>query len=127
MSRRDSSTSRDRPRTLERVQKLAPGSRIAFDYFSRELMQSALGKLFSATLWLQYGESLHFVGISMKRPSRDALSAFLESTGLALAEHESVGKRVPWYGFAFGRQRELRPVGPGWRTRIRTPKGKREK
>ncbi len=56
-----------------------------------------VGKLLSATLRLYYGESFQF-GISTKRPARDHVSAFFEGTGLALAEHEPVGKRVPWGG-----------------------------
>ena len=41
--------------TLEHLQELAPGSCIAFDYFSRELLSSLLWKYVMMILWLYYG------------------------------------------------------------------------
>jgi hypothetical protein len=82
------------------VAKLAHGSRIAFDYFSRELVFSMLGRLFvSTTLKVYYGESFQF-GISVRPPARDHVSAFVEQTGLALAEHEPFGRKLLLGGLA---------------------------
>jgi methyltransferase (TIGR00027 family) len=80
--------------TLGHVEKLAPGSRIAFDYFSRELVSGVVGRcLASSTLKLFYGETFHF-GISTRPPAREHVSTFFEGTGLALAEHELFGKKL---------------------------------
>ncbi len=83
--------------TLGHVEKLAPGSRIAFDYLSRESLSGGVWKLLSAIIKLYYGESFQF-GISTQRPARDQVSAFVEQTGLALAEHEPFGNKVPFGG-----------------------------
>ncbi len=88
--------------TLGHLEKLAPGSRIAFDYLSRELVFGErpifmIGKLFSGTIKLYYGEAFHF-GISTRPPARDHVSAFFKEAGLALAEHGPFGKKVPWGG-----------------------------
>ena len=86
--------------TLGQVAKLAPGSRIAFDYLSRELVFGILGRLFvSTTLKLYYGEYFRF-GISVRPPVRDCVSAFVEQTGLALAEHQVFGKKLLLGGLA---------------------------
>ena len=81
-------------RTLGHVAQLAPGSRIAFDYFSRQLVFGLVGRVvLFLGIKLLYGESVQF-GISTRPPPRDRVAAFLEGTGLALAEHELFGKRV---------------------------------
>ncbi len=90
--------------TLGHVEKLAPGSQIAFDYLSRELVFgersfSVIGNLFSGSIKLFYGETFQF-GISTWPPAHDHLSAFFKETGLAIAEHEPFGKKVPWGGLA---------------------------
>jgi methyltransferase (TIGR00027 family) len=80
--------------TLGHLAKLAPGSCIAFDYFSRGLVFGMVGRLLvSTTLKLYYGESFQF-GISVQSPARDHVSAFVEQTGLSLMEHELFGKKV---------------------------------
>ena len=88
--------------TLAHVEKLARGSRIAFDYLSRELVFGerpffVIGKLFSGTIKLYYGEAFRF-GISTRPPARDRVSTFFKGSGLALAEHERFGRKVPWGG-----------------------------
>lgn len=95
--------------TLEHVEKLAPGSRIAFDYLSRELVSgerpfAVVGKLIQAAIKLYYGETFHF-GISTQPPARDQVSAFFEGTGLALAEHEPFGKKVHFGGLVLAVRR----------------------
>lgn len=90
--------------TLGHVQKLAPGSRIAFDYLSRELVFSRVGRLLRGMIKLYYREDIHF-GISTRPPSRDQVAALLEGRALALAEHEQGGRWVVWGGLALaGRQ-----------------------
>ncbi len=88
--------------TLRHVEKLAPGSRIAFDYLSRDLVFGeppflVIGKLFSGSIRLYYGEAFRF-GISTRSPAHDRVSEFLKGSGLALAEHETFGNKVPWGG-----------------------------
>jgi hypothetical protein len=84
------------------VAQLGAGSRIAFDYLSRELVFgerpfSVLGKLFAASIKLYYGEAFHF-GISTEPRARDPLCAFFDGPGLALAEHEPFGNKLAWGG-----------------------------
>ncbi len=88
--------------TLGHVDKLAPGSRIAFDYLSHELVFGErpfflLGKVFSGSMKLFYDEPFLF-GISTRPPARERVSAFFEETELALAEWEPFGQKVPWGG-----------------------------
>ena len=95
--------------TLSRVAKLAPGSRIAFDFLSRELVRAEapyvlLGKFMVRSIKLFYGEPLLF-GISTRAPARDHVHQLLASHGLELAEYEPFGverapKKVPVGGLA---------------------------
>jgi len=91
-------------RTLGHVEKLAPGSRIAFDYLSTEFLFGLVGRLLLLELKLFYGESMHF-GISVQPPARDRVSEFLEGSGLALAEHEPFGKTLLLGGLALAVKR----------------------
>ncbi len=85
--------------TLRQVAQFAPGSRIAFDFFSRELVRAEapfekLGKRVKSALKF-YGE--HFLyGISTHAPARDHVHRLLTSQGLDLAEYEPLGEeRAP--------------------------------
>ncbi len=88
--------------TLGHVAQLASGSRIAFDYLSRELVLGerpffVIGRLLTGSLRLYYGESIRF-GISTRSPAHDHVSAFFKKTGLASAEHELFGKKGAFGG-----------------------------
>ena len=91
--------------TLASVQKLAPGSRLAFDYLSRELVEGlppfrAVGKLLTANLKLYYGEAMHF-GLETRPQTHDPLQELLEGAGLSIAEHDRYGAfPAPWGGVA---------------------------
>jgi methyltransferase (TIGR00027 family) len=89
--------------TLGHLDQLAPGSCIAFDYFSRELVRgerpfSVIGKIFSGTVKLYYGEQFKF-GISTWPPGHGHVCALTKDAGLAITEHEVFGEEVAWGGF----------------------------
>jgi methyltransferase (TIGR00027 family) len=80
--------------TLRQVAELAPGSRIAFDYWSRELMCSEApferdGQEVQAGMKF-YGEAFIY-GIPTKAPARDPVERLLISHGLELADFEPMG------------------------------------
>lgn len=82
----------------------APGSAVAFDYYTDEVLQS--GKVFWRLARLttkSAAEPLKF-GIDATPPSRERLSELLQSCGLELAEQRTLGsdtaKRRAWGGFA---------------------------
>jgi methyltransferase (TIGR00027 family) len=81
--------------TLRRVARFAPGSCIAFDFFSRELVRAEapfvrLGKHIQRGMKF-YGETFQF-GVSTKVPARDHVRELLTSEGLALREYEPFGE-----------------------------------
>lgn len=98
--------------TLACVTDLAPGSRIAFDYFANELIEGkgalkVLAWCFRVGIGLTYGEHFMF-GLPMRTAARDTAAAFLESSGLTLGRYETLGaegKLVVFYGFAVGEHR----------------------
>lgn len=80
--------------TLRKIASTARGSVVAFDYFTA-------GPLKSPALYWRYaragtkiaGESLKF-GIDSTPPSRKRLAELLQSCGLSLAEHCTLGKET---------------------------------
>ncbi len=82
-------------RTLGEVAGLAPGSCIAFDYLSRELVLCrrpfvVMGNYTKYAMKAFYGESWLF-GISTATPARERATEFIEARGLALRRFEAFG------------------------------------
>ena len=93
--------------TLNKVARLTPGSRIAFDFFSREMALAEApyareGKFIRLASKF-YGETVLF-GISTRAPAQDHVLKLLASHGLELAEYEPVGEelapKIPFGGLA---------------------------
>lgn len=87
--------------TLKTAATLAPGSRIAFDYFPAEMIRGEkphrlVGKVLPFAMWLTYGERL-VSGIPMQPEPRQAVADYVAASGLALNRFEVI---APWYGFA---------------------------
>ena len=85
-------------KTLAEVAELAPGSRIAFDFFSRELVlgrkpYAVMGTYMKHALKSFYGESMHF-GISTAAPARQQVLDFFEGRGLEVESFESLGREA---------------------------------
>lgn len=90
--------------TLHTIASTAPGSVVAFDYFTTEALESP-------TLYWRYGrattkaagEVLKF-GVDSTPPSRERLAELLRCCGLALSEQRTLGQDSPtrraWGGFA---------------------------
>ncbi len=81
--------------TLRDVSTLPPGSRIAFDYLSRELLRAEapferLGKMIARSMGIFANERFTW-GIPTRPPFREHLIHLLESRGLQLAEVEPMG------------------------------------
>ena len=82
-------------KTLGEVAGLAPGSRIAFDFLSRELVLCrkpfvVLGNYTKYAMRAFYGESWLF-GISTAAPAREHAREFIEARGLELRSYEAFG------------------------------------
>ncbi len=80
-------------KTLREVAGLAPGSRIALDFLSRELVLCrkpfvVLGNYAKYTMKAFYGESWLF-GISTAAPARERAREFIEALGLEFRSHEA--------------------------------------
>jgi methyltransferase (TIGR00027 family) len=90
--------------TLRKIASTATGSVLLFDYFTSEPITSpGLYWRFARASTKAAGEPLRF-GVDSTPPSADRLAELLQSCGLALAEHrtlgaEANGKRA-WGGFA---------------------------
>jgi methyltransferase (TIGR00027 family) len=90
--------------TLRKIASTAKGSVVAFDYFTTEpLTSQALYWHYARAGTRAGGEPLKF-GIDSTPPSSERLAELLQSCGLALGEHrtlgpETEGKRA-WGGFA---------------------------
>ena len=85
-------------KTLAEVAGLAPGSRIAFDFLSRELVlgrkpHAVMGTYLRYALKSFYGESMHF-GISTAAPARQQVLDFFEGRGLEVENFEPLGKET---------------------------------
>ena len=85
-------------KTLAEVAGLAPGSRIAFDFLSRELVlgrkpYALMGTYMRYALKSFYGESMHF-GISTAAPARQQVLDFFEGRGLDVENFEPLGREA---------------------------------
>ena len=85
-------------KTLAEVAGLAPGSRIAFDFLSRELVfgrkpYAVMGTYMRYALKSFYGESMHF-GISTAAPARQQVLNFFEDRGLEVENFEPLGREA---------------------------------
>ena len=82
-------------KTLSAVAGLAPGSRIAFDFFSREFVFArkpyvVMGSYAKHALKAFYGENMHF-GISTAAPACERAREFIEPRGLELQSYAALG------------------------------------
>lgn len=90
--------------TLRKIAGTAPGSLVAFDYFTTEpLVSPALYWRYARVMTNAAGEPLKF-GVDSTPPSRERLAELLSACGLTLGEQrtlgdETHGKRA-WGGFA---------------------------
>jgi len=87
--------------TLRQVAQLAPGSRIAFDYLSRELVRAEapfamLGKAVQSGTKF-YGEPFRF-GISTAHPAREQIDQLVTAAGLGLSDYEPMGSEDKLHG-----------------------------
>ena len=98
--------------TLRQVAQLASGSRIAFDFVSRELARTEppfvwLGRLMKYSMKF-YGERFIY-GISTRAPARGQVDGVVTSQGLELAEYEPLGDdragKAPFGGLALAVRR----------------------
>ena len=83
--------------TLRRIAGTAPGSVIAFDYFSTTLLASR--SLFMRYVRLVFrllanGEHFGGFGLNTVRPARQQVAAFLARCGLTLEDHQHVGEET---------------------------------
>jgi methyltransferase (TIGR00027 family) len=90
--------------TLRRIASTAPGSVVAFDYFTTEPLTSrALYWRYGRAATAAAGEPLKF-GVDSTPPARERLAELLHSCGLTLSEHRTLGEdtadRRAWGGFA---------------------------
>ena len=89
--------------TLREVARLAPGSRIAFDFFSEELVEAKppfekLGKrMRKAANSFFPNEPLRF-GVSTQPPAREHVQKLVEGQGLELVEYEPYGPEDKAFG-----------------------------
>ncbi len=90
--------------TLRKIASLAPGTRVAFDYFTSQVLTSQALYLHYARLTSQAaGEPFKF-GLDSTPPSRQRLEELLASCGLSLEDQRTLGResngRRAWGGFA---------------------------
>jgi methyltransferase (TIGR00027 family) len=90
--------------TLRKIASTAPGSVVAFDYFTTEALESpALYWRYGRAATKAVGEPLTF-GVDSTPPSRERLAELLRSCGLALTDQRTLGEdtetRRAWGGFA---------------------------
>ncbi|MFB3765029.1 MAG: class I SAM-dependent methyltransferase [Methanotrichaceae archaeon] len=90
--------------TLRKIASNAKGSVVAFDYFTTEPLDSqALYWRYARATTRAAGEPLKF-GIDSTPSSRERLVEFLQSCGLTLGEHRTLGQETEdkraWGGFA---------------------------
>jgi methyltransferase (TIGR00027 family) len=87
---------------LDGVGRLAPGSRIAFDFLSRELLHAEtpfekLGKLTKGAMKFYSNEPWRY-GISTKPPVREHVERIVAAHGLELADYEPFGPEDEAFG-----------------------------
>jgi methyltransferase (TIGR00027 family) len=90
--------------TLRKIASTAPGSVVAFDYFTTEALESrALYWRCGRAMTKAAGEALKF-GVDSTPPSRERLAELLRSCGLSLSDQRTLGEdtqaRRAWGGFA---------------------------
>jgi methyltransferase (TIGR00027 family) len=90
--------------TLRKIGATAPGSVVAFDYFTTETLESkALYWRYGRAATRATGEPLKF-GVDSTPPSRERLAELLGSCGLSLTAQQTLGEETPrrraWGGFA---------------------------
>ena len=90
--------------TLRKIAGMAPGTVLAFDYFSAELLESrSLFMRYARAVINATGEPWKF-GIDNTPPAKDRVAEFLESCGLSLEEQRNFGpetdRKRPPAGFA---------------------------
>jgi methyltransferase (TIGR00027 family) len=90
--------------TLRKIASTAPGSAVAFDYFTTEALESpALYWRYGRAATKAAGETLKF-GVDSTPPSRERLAELLRSCGLTLSDQRTLGAETPtrraWGGFA---------------------------
>jgi methyltransferase (TIGR00027 family) len=90
--------------TLRKIASTAPGSVVAFDYFTTEPLESrALYWRYGRAGAKAAGEPLKF-GVDSVPPSRERLAELLRSCGLSLSDQRTLGEdtqtRRAWGGFA---------------------------
>jgi methyltransferase (TIGR00027 family) len=80
--------------TLRKIAAAAPGSAVAFDYFSREIVASRSPYMRYARAATRFvGEPLTF-GIDNAPPARKSAADFVGSFGLVLEEHRNFGRET---------------------------------
>jgi methyltransferase (TIGR00027 family) len=90
--------------SLRKIAGTAPGSVVAFDYFTTEALTSTSFYWWMARVSTRAaGEPIKF-GIESTPPSRERLAEFLQSCGLTLREQRTLGQETQgeraWGGFA---------------------------
>jgi methyltransferase (TIGR00027 family) len=90
--------------TLRKIASTAPGSILAFDYFTSDVLESPALMMRSVRTSLSAGGEPLKYGVDCTPPSRQRLAELLQSCGLGLVEQrtmgdETGGKRA-WGGFA---------------------------
>ena len=90
--------------TLRKIASTAKGSVVAFDYFTTDPLTSrALYWRYARAATQASGEPLKF-GIDSTPPSHERLTELLQSCGLSLGEHQTLGQETEgkraWGGFA---------------------------
>ncbi len=90
--------------TLRKIGRTAPGSIVAFDYFTTEVLESKALYMRSVRASLKAGgEPLKF-GVDSTPPARERVAELLQSCGLTLVEQRTLGQETErkraWGGFA---------------------------
>ena len=81
--------------TLRKISGTAPGSVVAFDYFSIEALESRSPFMrYSRAVLNVVGEPLGGFGIDNTPPVRNQAAAFVESCGLTLEDHRNFGRET---------------------------------
>lgn len=93
--------------SLRKIARSAPGSVVAFDYMTREVLESSNPYWRYARAMTQVaGEPFKF-GVDSAPPVRERIAEILAACGLSLAEHRTLGaesdKQRAWGGFATAR------------------------
>lgn len=86
--------------TLRKISQSAPGSVLAFDYFSAQLLAAPLMR-WARMLMSAIGEPWKF-GVDARQPAEERLSEFLERCGLALVEQRNFGHETRHLGAPAG-------------------------